>query len=62
MLWTKFDVFLKNNNTGVCDFTVKGNLLGGSLNVHIGKSDNVVAQVYFLTYLHYIVSFLEKIV
>ncbi|RHN77007.1 putative tubby-like domain-containing protein [Medicago truncatula] len=45
MLWTKFDVFLKNNNTGVCDFTVKGNLFGGSLNVYIGKSNNVVAQI-----------------
>lgn len=57
MLWTKFDVFLKNNNTGVCDFTVKGNLFGGSLNVYIGKSNNVVAQVYSFTYLHYILNF-----
>ncbi|RHN77006.1 putative tubby-like domain-containing protein [Medicago truncatula] len=43
--WPKFEVFLKNNNTGVSDFNVIANLFEGSLNVRIGKSDNIVAQI-----------------
>jgi hypothetical protein len=44
-LRTKLIVFLANNNTEVCDFTVKGDLFGQSWKVLIGESDNVVAQV-----------------
>lgn len=48
-LRTKLNVFLANNNTGVCDFTVKANLSGQSWNVYIGESNNVVAQVCVLS-------------
>ncbi|CAJ2675078.1 unnamed protein product [Trifolium pratense] len=44
-LRTKLNVFLANNNTEICDFTVKANLSGKSWNVHIGESNNVVAQI-----------------
>lgn len=44
-LRTKLNVFLANNNTGVCDFTVKANLSRQSWNVYIGESNNVVAQI-----------------
>ncbi|KAK2452849.1 hypothetical protein P8452_00548 [Trifolium repens] len=44
-LRTKLIVFLANNNTEVCDFTVKGDLFGQSWKVLIGESDNVVAQI-----------------
>ncbi|KAK2398929.1 hypothetical protein P8452_06268 [Trifolium repens] len=44
-LRTKLNVFLANNNTEICDYTVKANLSGQSWNVHIGESNNVVAQI-----------------
>jgi hypothetical protein len=50
-LKTKLDVFLANNNTRVCDFTVKADFLGLSWKVCRGKSNIVVAKVYFLTHL-----------
>jgi hypothetical protein len=50
-LKTKLDVFLANNNTRVCDFTVKACFLGLSWKVCRGKSNIVVAKVYFLTHL-----------
>ncbi|RDX76733.1 Protein LURP-one-related 15, partial [Mucuna pruriens] len=43
-LRTKFNVFLANNTTEVCDFKVK-EYLSESWDVYIGESDIVVAQI-----------------
>ncbi|CAI8583045.1 unnamed protein product [Vicia faba] len=44
-LRTKLNVFLANNSTQDCDFTVKANLSQSSWKVYIGNSDNLVAQI-----------------
>ncbi|XP_058748503.1 protein LURP-one-related 15-like [Vicia villosa] len=44
-LRTKLDVFLANNSTQDCDFTVKANLSQKTWKVYIGNSDNLVAQI-----------------
>ncbi|XP_045823061.1 protein LURP-one-related 15-like [Trifolium pratense] len=44
-LKTKLNVFLASNNTGVCDFTVKGSFFGLSWKVYSGNSNIVVAKI-----------------
>ncbi|CAI8583047.1 unnamed protein product [Vicia faba] len=44
-LRTKLNVFLANNSTQVCDFTVKASLSQLTWKVYLGNSDNLVAQI-----------------
>ncbi|CAJ2675080.1 unnamed protein product [Trifolium pratense] len=44
-LKTKLNVFSASNNTGVCDFTVKGSFFGLSWKVYSGNSNIVVAKI-----------------
>ncbi|XP_058728649.1 protein LURP-one-related 15-like [Vicia villosa] len=44
-LRTKLNVYLANNSTQDCDFTVKANLSQLSWKVYLGNSDNFVAQI-----------------
>lgn len=41
----KFDVFLANNVTDVCDFRIKSSWSGRSWDVYIGNSNILVAQI-----------------